>query len=65
MKIKDLFKKREKHAANCKIEKLEKNQLEKVIGGLDSNDTTEYSTESSDSTTKPTRKSGSVIGVDR
>lgn len=35
MKIKNIFKKKEKTAKNTTVEKLEKNQLEKVVGGVD------------------------------
>ena len=35
MKIKNIFKRSEKTVAKAKIQKLEKNQLEKVVGGAD------------------------------
>ena len=35
MKIKNIFKKTEKTVAKANVQKLEKNQLEKVIGGID------------------------------
>lgn len=34
MKIKNIFKKSEKTVAKANVQKLEKNQLEKVVGGL-------------------------------
>lgn len=34
MKIKNIFKKSEKTVAKANVQKLEKNQLEKVIGGV-------------------------------
>ncbi len=38
MKIKNIFKKETKIVAKANVEKLEKNQLEKVVGGADSAD---------------------------
>ena len=35
MKIKNIFKKENKTVAKANVEKLEKNQLEKVVGGAD------------------------------
>jgi hypothetical protein len=35
MKLKNIFKKETKTISNSKVQKLEKNQLEKVIGGVD------------------------------
>jgi len=35
MKIKNIFKKESKTAVKANVEKLEKNQLEKVVGGAD------------------------------
>ena len=35
MKIKNIFKKENKTAVKANVEKLEKNQLEKVVGGAD------------------------------
>lgn len=40
MKIKNIFKKENKTVAKANVEKLEKNQLEKVIGGTDGINTT-------------------------
>ena len=37
MKIKNIFEKSEKIAAKATVQKLEKTQLEKVIGGADTN----------------------------
>ncbi|HRG01924.1 MAG: hypothetical protein U0W65_15410 [Bacteroidia bacterium] len=46
MKIKNIFKKENKTFAKANVEKLEKNQLEKVVGGADTKNTS--------TTTKPT-----------
>ena len=54
MKIKNIFKKSEKKIAKTNVQKLEKKQLEKVIGGTDPVVVTSSS-----------RKSGSVIYIDR
>jgi ubiquinone/menaquinone biosynthesis C-methylase UbiE len=56
MKIKNIFKKENKTAAKANVEKLEKNQLEKVIGG--------GSGDLPVSITKTDRKSGSVVASD-
>ena len=40
MKIKNFFKKETKTVAKTNVEKLEKNQLEKVVGGADGINTT-------------------------
>ena len=43
MKLSNLFKKNEKVGVKANVEKLEKNQLAKVIGGLDDSSNTETS----------------------
>lgn len=50
MKLSNIFKKENKTAAKTNIQKLEKNQLEKVVGGAD--DITTSTETSTDATTK-------------
>ena len=46
MKLSNIFKKENKTVAKANVEKLEKNQLEKVIGGADDTAATDASADS-------------------
>ncbi|HTA62732.1 MAG TPA: hypothetical protein VK835_09765 [Bacteroidia bacterium] len=63
MKLSNIFKKADKTTAKANVEKLEKKQLEKVIGGSGTDDTTTVDDGSTDRVTRTRAGNKQIVSM--